>query len=102
VFTKASGASTWTQTATLNGGGDSVAVSSNGAIVAAGQAGINNLNGALFVFKESGGTFTEASEVLPPANTSRAADAAGSNVGMSASGSVIAFGAPTATPGSAL
>jgi hypothetical protein len=102
VFTKASGASTWTQTAQLNGGGDSVAVSSNGTIVAAGQAGINNLNGALFVFKESGSTFTEASEVLPPANTSRAADAAGSNVGLSADGSVIAFGAPTATPGSAL
>jgi hypothetical protein len=61
VFTKASGASTWTQTAQLNGGGDSVAVSSNGAIVAAGQTGINNFNGALFVFKESGGTFTETS-----------------------------------------
>ena len=102
VFTRASGASTWTQTAQLNGGGDSVAVSGNGEIVAAGQAGINNLNGALFVFKESGSTFTEASEVLPPANTTRAADAAGSNVGMSADGSVIAFGAPTATPGSAL
>ena len=102
VFTRAAGASTWTQTAQLNGGGDSVAVSGNGEIVAAGQAGINNLNGALFVFKESGSTFTEASEVLPPANTSRAADAAGSNVGMSADGSVIAFGAPTATPGSAL
>jgi hypothetical protein len=102
VYTEAAGASTWTQTATLNGGGDSVAVSANGAIVAAGQAGINNLNGAVFVFKESGSAFTEASEVLPPATTSRAADAAGSNVGMSASGSVIAFGPPTATPGSAL
>lgn len=101
VFTKAAGASTWTQTAQLNGGGDSVAVSGNGTIVAAGQAGINNLNGAVFVFKESGSTFTEASEVLPPANTTRAAFAAGSNVGMSADGSVIAFGAPTATAGTA-
>jgi trimeric autotransporter adhesin len=101
VFTKAAGASTWTQTAQLHGGGDSVAVSSNGEIVAAGQAGINNLNGAVFVFTESGGTFTEASEVLPPANTTNAAFAAGSNIGMSASGSIIAFGAPTATAGSA-
>ena len=72
VFTKAAGyASTWTQTAQLHGGGDSVAVSGNGTIVAAGQTGINNLNGAVFVFTESGGTFTEASEVLPPANTTR-------------------------------
>jgi hypothetical protein len=102
VFTKAAGASTWTQTAQLNGGGDSVAVSSNGEIVAAGQTGINNLNGAVFVFTESGGTFTQASEVLPPANKTIAADAAGSNLGMSADGSVIAIGAPTATPGSAL
>jgi trimeric autotransporter adhesin len=101
VFTKAAGASTWTQTAQLNGGGDSVAVSGNGAIVAAGQTGINNLNGAVFVFTESGGTFTEASEVLPPANTTNAAFAAGSNVGMSADGSTIAFGAPTATAGTA-
>jgi hypothetical protein len=101
VFTKAAGVSTWTQTAQLHGGGDSVAVSSNGEIVAAGQAGINNLNGAVFVFTESGGTFTEASEVLPPANTTKAAFAAGSNVGMSASGSTIAFGAPTATAGTA-
>jgi hypothetical protein len=30
VFTKAAGASTWTQTAQLNGGGDSIAVSSSG------------------------------------------------------------------------
>jgi FG-GAP repeat len=102
VFTKAAGASTWAQTAQLNGGGDSVAVSSNGTIVAAGQTGINNLNGAVFVFTESGGTFTQASEVLPPANSTIAADAAGSNLGMSADGSVIAIGAPTATPGSAL
>jgi hypothetical protein len=78
---------------------DSVAVSGNGEIVAAGQAGINDLNGAVFVFKESGSTFTEASEVLPPANKTIAADAAGSNLGMSADG---AIGAPTATPGSAL
>jgi hypothetical protein len=101
VFTKAAGASTWTQTAQLHGGGDSVAVSSNGAIVAAGQTGINNLNGAVFVFTESGGTFTEASEVLLPANTTNAAFAAGSNIGMSGDGSTIAFGAPTATAGSA-
>jgi FG-GAP repeat len=101
VFTKAAGASTWTQTAQLNGGGDSVAVSSNGEIVAAGQTGINNLNGAVFVFTESGSTFTEASEVLPPANTTNAAFAAGTNIGMSASGSTIAFGAPTASAGSA-
>jgi hypothetical protein len=68
--------------------------------VAVGQTGINNLNGA--VFTESGGTFTEASEVLPPANTTNAAFAAGSNIGMSADGSVIAFGAPTASAGAAL
>jgi hypothetical protein len=55
----------------------------------------------VFVFTESGGTFTEASEVLPPANTTNAAFAAGSNIGMSADGSTIAFGAPTATAGSA-
>jgi hypothetical protein len=101
VFTKAAGASTWTQTAQLNGGGSSVAVNSTGTIVAAGQPGINNLNGAVFVFTESGSTFTEASEVLPPANTTNSAFAAGSNIGISASGSTIAFGAPTATAGSA-
>jgi len=101
VFTKAAGASTWTQTAQLNGGGDSVAVSGNGEIVAAGQAGINDLNGAVFVFTESGGTYTEASEVLPPKNKTIASFAAGTNIGMSASGSIIAFGAPTATAGKA-
>ena len=101
VFTKAAGASTWTQTAQLHGGGDSVAVSSNGEIVAAGQTGINDLNGAVFVFTESGGTFTQASEVLPPKNKTIAAFAAGANIGMSASGSIIAFGAPTATAGKA-
>ena len=101
VFTKPTGATTWTQTAQLHGGGDSVAVSGTGTVIAAGQAGINNLNGAVFVFTESGGTFTQASEVLPPANTTRAAFAAGTNVGMSADGTVIAFGAPTATAGTA-
>ena len=101
VFTKAAGASSWTQTAQLHGGGSSVAVSSNGAIVAAGQSGLNNLNGEVFVFTESGGTFTLASTVLPPANTTNAAFAAGTNIGMSADGSIIAFGAPTASAGAA-
>jgi hypothetical protein len=101
VFTKAAGASTWKQTAQLHGGGDSVAVSSNGKIVAAGQTGINDLNGAAFVFTKSGGIFTEASEVLPPANTTKAAFAAGTTIGISASGSIVAFGAPTATAGTA-
>jgi hypothetical protein len=101
VFTKRAGASVWTQTAQLPGGGDSVAVSSNGTIVAAGQAGINNLNGAVFVFTKSGGTFTKASEVLPPPNKTKAAFAAGTNIGMSADGSIIAIGAPTASAGAA-
>jgi FG-GAP repeat len=101
VFTKPAAASAWTQKAQLPGGGDSVAVSGNGTIVAAGQAGINNLNGAVFVFTKSGGTFTQASEVLPPKNKTKAAFAAGSNIGMSADGSIIAFGAPTATAGTA-
>jgi hypothetical protein len=101
VFTKPAGASSWTQKAQLPGGGDSVAVSGNGTIVAAGQAGINNLNGAVFVFTKSGGTFTEASEVLPPKNKTKAAFAAGENIGMSADGSIIAIGAPTATAGTA-
>jgi FG-GAP repeat len=101
VFTRPAGASTWTQTAQLSGGGDSVAVSASGTIVAAGQTGINNLNGAVFVFTKSGTTFTKASEVLPPANTTHAAFAAGTNIGMSADGSVIAFGAPTASAGAA-
>jgi hypothetical protein len=69
--------------------------------VAAGQTGINNLNGAVFVFTKTGGTFTQASEVLPPKNTTKAAFAAGSNLGISADGSIIAFGAPTATAGTA-
>ena len=99
VFTKPAGASAWTQTAQLPGGGDSVAVSSNGTIVAAGQAGINNLNGAVFVFTKSGGTFTKASEVLPPANKKLAALGAGANIGISADGAIIAFGAPTANAG---
>ena len=101
VFAKPAGASAWTQTAQLPGGGDSVAVSSNGTIVAAGQTGINNLNGAVFVFTKSGGTFTQASEVLPPKNKTKAASGAGANIGMSADGSLIAFGAPTATAGAA-
>ncbi len=100
VFTKAGGDSTWTQTAQLPGGGSSVAVSSKGTIVAAGQTGINNLNGAVFVFTESSGTFTEASEVLPPANKKRAALDAGASIGMSADGSIIAFGVPAANAGS--
>jgi hypothetical protein len=99
VFTKAAGAKAWTETAQLPGGGDSVAVSRNGTIVAAGQTGINNLNGAVFVFTKSGGTFTEASEVLPPAHKKGAAFDAGASIGMSANGSVIAFGAPTAKAG---
>jgi hypothetical protein len=101
VFTKPARASAWTQTAQLPGGGDSVAVSGNGTIVAAGQTGINNLNGAVFVFTKSGGTFTKASEVLPPKNKTNAAFAAGANIGMSADGSIIAFGAPTASAGAA-
>ncbi len=100
VFTKTGGASAWTQTAQLSGGSDSVAVSSKGNIVAAGQPGINNLNGAVFVFTKSGGTFTEASEVLPPPNKKLAALDAGASIGMSADGSIIAFGAPTANAGS--
>jgi hypothetical protein len=99
VFTKPPGASAWAQTAQLPGGGDSVAVSSKGTVVAAGQSGINDLNGALFVFTKSGGTFTEASEVLPPAHKKGAAFDAGANIGMSADSSIIAFGAPTAKAG---
>ena len=99
VFTKSAGASAWKQTAQLSGGGDSVAVSSKGTIVAAGQTGLNNLNGEVFVFTKSGRTFTKASTVLPPKNTTIAAFAAGTNIGMSADGSIIAFGAPTANAG---
>jgi hypothetical protein len=99
VFTKPAAASAWTQTAQLPGGGDSVAVSSKGTIVAAGQTGLNNLNGEVFVFTKSGGTFTEASTVLPPKNKASAAFGAGANIGMSADGSVIAFGAPAANAG---
>ena len=101
VFTKPPGASAWAQTAQLPGGGDSVAVSSKGTVVAAGQSGINDLNGALFVFTKSAGAFTEASEVLPPTHKKGAAFDAGANVGMSADGSIIAFGAPTAGAGEA-
>jgi hypothetical protein len=99
VFTKPSGASAWKQTARLAGGGDSVAVSGKGTIVAAGQTGLNNLNGEVFVFTKSGGTFTRASIVLPPKNKTIAAFGAGANIGMSADGSLIAFGAPTANAG---
>jgi trimeric autotransporter adhesin len=101
VFTKPARASAWKQTAQLPGGGDSVAVSSTGTIVAAGQTGINNLNGEVFVFTKSGGTFTTASTVLPPKNKTKAAFAAGANIGMSADGATIAFGAPTASAGAA-
>ena len=66
VFTKPAGASAWKQTARLPGGGDSVAVSGKGTIVAAGQTGLNNLNGEVFVFTKSGGTFTEASTCFRP------------------------------------
>jgi len=99
VFIKAAGASTWKQTARLPGGGDSVAVSGKGTIVAAGQTGLNNLNGEVFVFTKSGRTFTKASTVLPPKNKTIAAFGAGANIGMSADGSIIAFGAPTANAG---
>ncbi len=99
VFTKPAGASVWKQTARLPGGGDSAAVSGKGTIVAAGQTGLNNLNGEVFVFTKSGGTFTEASTVLPPKNKTSAAFGAGANIGMSADGSIIAFGAPTANAG---
>jgi hypothetical protein len=51
------------------------------------------------VFTKSGGTFTKASTVLPPKNKTIAAFGAGANIGMSADGSVIAFGAPTANAG---
>ncbi len=51
------------------------------------------------MFTKSGGTFTKASTVLPPKNKTIAAFAAGSNIGMSADGSIIAFGAPTANAG---
>ncbi len=54
---------------------------------------------AMFVFTKSGGTFTEANTVLPPKNKTTAAFGAGANIGMSADGSVIAFGAPTANAG---
>ena len=101
VFTKSTGAKTWKQTAQLHGGSDSVAVSSNGSIVAAGQPGLNNLNGEVLVFTKSGSTFKLASTVLPPKNTAHAAFGAGATISMSASGSTIAFGAPTATAGSA-
>ena len=99
VFTKPAGASAWKQTARLPGGGDSAAVSGKGTIVAAGQTGLNNLNGEVFVFTKSGGTFTEANTVLPPKNKTTAAFGAGANIGMSADGSVIVFGAPTANVG---
>jgi hypothetical protein len=47
----------------------------------------------------SAGIFTQASEVLPPTNTDLAALDAGASIGMSADGSIIAFGAPTANAG---
>ena len=104
VFSDASG--TWTQTAKLTVPGTaelgtSLAISASGSTIVAGSPTSNNDHGVAFVFTKSGGTFTQASEVLPPKNKTKAAFAAGSNTGMSASGSLIAFGAPTATAGTA-
>jgi trimeric autotransporter adhesin len=99
VFTKSAGASAWKQTAQLHGGADSVAVSSNGSIVAAGQTGLNNLNGEVLVFTKSGSTFKLASTVLPPKNKTTTAFGAGANISMSSDGSIIAFSAPTANAG---
>jgi hypothetical protein len=98
VFTKSG--STWNQTAQLTGAntaasdnfGLSVAVSGSGTTVAAGSPASNGGDGSAYVFTESGGTFTQASQVLPPAGTSGAS--AGSNIGMSSDGTVVALGAP--------
>jgi hypothetical protein len=97
VFTKSG--DTWAQTAQLAGAntaagdnfGFTVAVSRNGATVAAGSPASNGGDGSAYVFTRSGGTFTQASQVLPPAGTSGAA--AGQSIGISSDGSVLAFGA---------
>jgi FG-GAP repeat len=97
VFTKSG--TTWTQTAHLVGNntaasdnfGFTVAVSGSGATVAIGSPSSNAGDGSAYVFTQAGGTFTQASQVLPPAGTSGAA--AGLSVGMSSDGSVIAIGA---------
>ena len=81
VFTRSG--STWTQTAQLAGAntstldsfGLSVAVSGSGTTVAAGSPWSNGGDGSAYVFTESGGTFTQASQVLPPAGTSEASPA---------------------------
>ena len=99
MFTRSG--STWTQTAQLAGAntstldsfGLSVAVSGSGTTVAAGSPSSNGGDGSAYVFTESGGTFTQASQVLPPAGTSEAS--AGTSIGMSSDGSTVAFGAPT-------
>lgn len=98
VFTKAG--ATWKQTAQLVGNntaagdnfGFTVAVSGSGTTVAAGSPSSNGNDGSAYVFTKSGGTFTQASQVLPPAGTTSGAQA-GQSVGISSDGSVVAIGA---------
>lgn len=97
VFTKSG--TTWTHTARLIGAntaagdnfGITVAVSGSGTTVAVGSPSSNGGDGSAYVFTKSGRTFTQASQVLPPAGTSGAG--AGQSIGISSDGSVVAFGA---------
>ena len=97
VFTK-SGTS-WTRTAQLVGAntaagdnfGFTVAVSGNGAIVAVGSPSSNGNDGSAYVFTRCCGTFKQTSQLLPPAGST--GGEAGQSIGISADGSVVAFGA---------
>ncbi|HTU75859.1 MAG TPA: hypothetical protein VMG38_20275 [Trebonia sp.] len=99
VFTKSGTA--WSQSAQLTvadlGGsanfGLSVAVSGSGTTLAAGAPGTGTFQGGAFVFTESGGTWTQASQLLPPAPIGDSLDMTGLSISMSSDGSVIGIGA---------
>jgi FG-GAP repeat len=102
VFTESGGA--WAQTAhfvAANAGPDdnfgaSVAVSGNGRILAVGSPQSDNFLGSAYVFTQAGGTWKQASQLLPPANSGALPfGSTGNAVGISANGSVVAIGAPS-------
>ena len=101
VFTKAAGASTWTQTAQLHGGGARSRSPATAPSWPPASPASTTSMATCSCSRSPAAPSPRPARCSRPRTRQGRPTRAGSNIGISADGSVVAFGAPTATPDSA-
>jgi hypothetical protein len=97
----------WTQQQKLNGTGaaansllgNAVAISADGATIAAGGRGDNGSKGAVWIFALDGGVWSQQGAKLTPSDGVGVAPLFGASVGLSGNGNLLVAGGPFDNPG---